>query len=212
MLYLGLTKGVRIDSVISILARVVMSFVFPFDFCNPMVILNLRQPRLPKQIRQFSYPTPTVLAWMGTCTVPGKPEREKTDTICQQLSSVTFILERSIHIIYIDLGLKNKSISDISRSRYVSSYKVHKVIFSRFAPSSHILVTRQHILPFLSYEDKGVPQNCWVHLPPGGVQIPQLLLQHTWPDGQTFEPHVKARTSGVLGQSSWVHCPPGLVQ
>lgn len=40
--------------------------------------------------------------------------------------------------------------------------------------------------------------------PPGGVQIPQLLLQHSSPGAHVFGPHVR--------QASWVHATPGLVQ
>ena len=40
----------------------------------------------------------------------------------------------------------------------------------------------------------------WIQAPPGGVQMPQLALQHTWPAGQVALPHVTGGGGGSGGQ------------
>lgn len=67
---------------------------------------------------------------------------------------------------------------------------------------SHLFLIQgtTHSFPFYAV----TPQICWVQAQPGGVQMPQLSLQHTSPTPQVFEPHVGPET-----QPSWVQGTPG---
>lgn len=50
-------------------------------------------------------------------------------------------------------------------------------------------------------------QNCCVHTPPGGVQIPQLELQHTSPTGHRVLPHTGPPGPPASAFDAW-HTPP----
>jgi hypothetical protein len=52
-------------------------------------------------------------------------------------------------------------------------------------------VSLEHAAPVGAFAAAASPlgsQNCCVHMPPGGVHVPQLALQHTWPAAHVIAP------------------------
>ena len=68
------------------------------------------------------------------CNVQERPTRE-IYMIRWGLSKIFFHFAENAHYHKYGMSSKGRSISNITRSRYTSSYKIHKVLFPRFSLS-----------------------------------------------------------------------------